>query len=133
MKWKFKDAAISAGEGIAYGVIDKVLKDQDATATPAPRTDPIKCWSGYFRIGTAILAAGIEAGMPKYGDYAKPITGAAFAMATQSIWAYANAHSGTQNRVTYVPTRTGAPAPARRVMGVPGFAQEGVHGEEILV
>jgi hypothetical protein len=131
MQWDFKGTGIAAGEGIAYGVIDKVLKDQDATATPAPRTDPIKCWSGYFRIGTAIVSGVVQAAMPKYKEFAAPITGASFAFLTQSVWAYANAR-GMGNRVTYIPQRTGAPA--RRVAGqMGGFAQEGVMNDEVLV
>ena len=131
MQWDIKGTGLAAGEGILYGIVDKVLKDQDATATPAPRTDPIKSWSGYFRIGSALVSGVVQATMPKYKDLAAPITGASFAFLTQSVWAYANAR-GAGARVTYVPTRTGAPA--RRVAGpVGGFAQEGVSDDKIVV
>lgn len=134
MNWDLKGTAVSAGEGIVYGVIDKVLKDQDALATPAPRTQPFKTWSDYFRAFTALLSAGIEAGMPKYSNYAKPVTGASFAFLTQSVWAYINSRS-TGGRVTYVPQRTGDTAHARAVAAAAAraFAQEGVSGDEIVV
>jgi len=128
--WDLKGTAMSAGEGIVYGVIDKVLKDQDALATPAPRTAPFKTWSDYFRVATALASAYVEAAMPKQAGLAKPITGASFAFLAQSVWAYANSRSA-HGRVTYVPQRSGIPQHAMRAAG-PGFAQSGVREDEIL-
>ena len=139
-KWDLTGTAISAGEGIAFGVVDKVLKDQDALATPVPRTEPFKTWSDGWRIATALGSAFVEAAMPKYAVYARPVTGASFAFLAQSVWAYANSRSAG-NRVTYTPQPTGATAAARaaaaraaaaRAAGNPGFAQQGVRDDEVM-
>jgi len=139
-KWDLTGTATSALEGIGYGAIDKVLMDQDALATPVPRTEPFKTWSDGWRVATAIVSAGVEAAMPKYADYAKPITGASFAFLAQSVWAFANSRSAG-NRVTYTPQATGATAAARaaaaraaaaRAAGHPGYAQQGVRNDEII-
>jgi hypothetical protein len=134
MNWDIKGTAISALEGTGYGVIDKVLKDQDALATPTPRTLPFKTWSDYFRALSALISAGVEAGMPKYADYAKPITGASFAFLAQSVWAYANSRSAG-GRITYVPQRAGATAQERAAAAAAAraFAQPITLEDKLLV
>lgn len=109
--------------GLALGGIDEMLERQDAKAVPA-RTEPLKSWRDYGRIGMVVVGVGTEMFMPRYARMAQTVgeVGAAFLAKSLSKVLFKETTAAT----AYVHRRQTSPVsnPAPNPVGRNYFPQE---------
>lgn len=96
------------GKIIALGLggLDELLERADAKAVPA-RTEPLKTWQDFGRIGMVVVGIGTEMFMPKYARMAETVGEVGVAFLGKSL---SKVLFKETTAATYVHRRTEAPA-----------------------
>ena len=95
--------------GILLGGVDEFLERSDKKAVPA-RTEPLKNWKDYGRIGMTAFGLGLEAFMPKYARWGKTLGEVGLAFLTKSVSkVIIKETTAAAPAVTYIGRREGVP------------------------
>lgn len=112
-----------------YAGVDEVLEwadrsAKDAAGAPKPRTEPFKNWTDWWRVGSTVVALGVQQFWPRYPKVMETVsTVGLFATIKSASRAMrekkTTSSSPASSRLTYVPRRTAAPrGPAGELVAV---------------